>query len=369
MTITILTKYLLKSLWILYPVRVFRDKLKACGADIRICYGSAADTHNADVTIVTSDYFRGWPKNDSGSVIDCLTRLKSKTGTLIYYDMSDSTWLSHFGTDIIPIVDKYIKNQLFVDRSFYTRQFYGGEYFTDYNYRFLGVCDERELSRPPVDSALLGKMLLGWNFGLGDFFSTFRSYGKIGSLYKMLHPFPNYRIEFTRTNCLRNIDVSYRASTDYHRSTASYQRIATRDLLKKLASESGYRIIFEGKLPSSKFRKEMDDTFIVPSPFGWGEICYRDFECFIHGCTLVKPDMSHLVTWPDYYVPEITYVPHKWDFSDFEERICQLLNQPERAHSIAEAGQQKYIQSVSSVGGDLFAEHFMGIINSTPTYK
>ena len=33
------------------------------------------------------------------------------------------------------------------------------------------------------------------------------------------------------------------------------------------------------------------------SPFGWGEIGARDFEIFINGSLLIKPDMSHLETY------------------------------------------------------------------------
>ena len=45
------------------------------------------------------------------------------------------------------------------------------------------------------------------------------------------------------------------------------------------------------------------------SPFGWGDICIRDFETFIcHSC-LVKPDMSLIETWPNYYIKDKSYVP------------------------------------------------------------
>ena len=31
------------------------------------------------------------------------------------------------------------------------------------------------------------------------------------------------------------------------------------------------------------------------SPFGWGEICYRDFEAALNGMLLIKPDMNTLI--------------------------------------------------------------------------
>ncbi len=97
--------------------------------------------------------------------------------------------------------------------------------------------------------------------------------------------------------------------------------------------------------------------------FGWGETCYRDIEAFLHRCCLVKPDMSHLMTWPDIYINEQTYVPLKWDFSDFEDQITRLLDDENYLVSIMESGYQ-LIKIYLGEGGDaLFASHFKAILN------
>ncbi len=54
----------------------------------------------------------------------------------------------------------------------------------------------------------------------------------------------------------------------------------------------------------------------VLSPFGWGEVCFRDAEAVIAGAVLVKPLMDHVETWPDIYLPRETYMPVAWDASD-----------------------------------------------------
>ena len=51
----------------------------------------------------------------------------------------------------------------------------------------------------------------------------------------------------------------------------------------------------------------------------------RDFEIFING-SLIKPDMSHLETYPDFYKPMETFVPTRWDFEDLEDKILDLIN-------------------------------------------
>ena len=62
-----------------------------------------------------------------------------------------------------------------------------------------------------------------------------------------------------------------------------------------------------------------------PSPFGLGEICYRDFEILFSGCLMIKPDMKHIKTWPNIYIPMETYIPCRWDFSDLEEKVRWAL--------------------------------------------
>ena len=54
------------------------------------------------------------------------------------------------------------------------------------------------------------------------------------------------------------------------------------------------------------------------SPFGWGEICYRDFESILNRNLLVKPDMEHLETWPNIYKDE-HYFKLDWDSENLFE--------------------------------------------------
>jgi hypothetical protein len=43
------------------------------------------------------------------------------------------------------------------------------------------------------------------------------------------------------------------------------------------------------------------------------------------GCLLVKPDMGHIRTEPNIFVPGETYVPVRWDFSDLPEVCARYL--------------------------------------------
>lgn len=89
-----------------------------------------------------------------------------------------------------------------------------------------------------------------------------------------------------------------------------------------------------------EYREEMGKSRIVVSPYNWGEVCYRDFEAFAFGCVLLKPDMSHLRTYPSWYNEDDTYIPFQWDFSDFEENISRVIDNYNDYIQIAENGQR-----------------------------
>ena len=71
---------------------------------------------------------------------------------------------------------------------------------------------------------------------------------------------------------------------------------------------------------------EIMNSKMTFSPFGYGESCWRDFEAISLGSLLLKPDMSHLTSNPNLFIPNETYIPIKWDFSDFSEKASYYLN-------------------------------------------
>jgi hypothetical protein len=80
---------------------------------------------------------------------------------------------------------------------------------------------------------------------------------------------------------------------------------------------------------------ELANSRLCFSPFGYGELCWRDIEAFQTGAVLIKPDMGHLQTLPDLYEPGVTYLPVRWDFSDLEDVVCSALADEPRMEAIA----------------------------------
>jgi hypothetical protein len=92
----------------------------------------------------------------------------------------------------------------------------------------------------------------------------------------------------------------------------------------------------EGLVPHAEFMNEMERSKLCFSPFGYGEICWRDFEAIAAGSVLIKQDMSTVETDPDIYLPDETYIPVAWDLSDLEPKVRALLADPARQRRIAE---------------------------------
>ena len=56
-----------------------------------------------------------------------------------------------------------------------------------------------------------------------------------------------------------------------------------------------------------------------------GEWCQRDAEAVYTGAVLIKPDMSHMKVFPNFYLKDKTYVSCSPDLSDLEEKILTVL--------------------------------------------
>ena len=85
-----------------------------------------------------------------------------------------------------------------------------------------------------------------------------------------------------------------------------------------------------------QFLAELRTSKICFSAFGYGEVCWRDYEAIQNGAVLLKQDMSHVETLPDVFVADETYVPVRWDLSDFEDKVRVLLADPDRCARIAQ---------------------------------
>jgi len=92
------------------------------------------------------------------------------------------------------------------------------------------------------------------------------------------------------------------------------------DKYKIAGLENGKRI------PIEEYYQRMLESRIIMAPLGYGEAAVRDIESAMFGSILVKPDMSSVETKPNIYINNETYVGVKYDWSDLEEKIDEILS-------------------------------------------
>jgi hypothetical protein len=116
-------------------------------------------------------------------------------------------------------------------------------------------------------------------------------------------------------------------------------------------AQQGFKVVLPDRRVDQKaYYEEMRSSRICVSPFGYGELCWRDFESVLMGSLLVKPDMSHVRTEPNIFVPGETYVPVRWDWSDLAEVCARYLADHEERNRITVQAYRVLSEYYSSAG-------------------
>lgn len=275
-----------------------------------------------------------------------LKQIKHNCNMLIWLDTADSTGTCMF--DVLPHVDLYFKKQMLKDTSLYCREIYGARLFCEYYHNLLGQDDDTVTARkyPAARKEYIHKLRVAWNVGLGDLYA-------ITPLKLVAHPFSITEPEFISPDTDKPLDVQYRGSG--YSPLAGYPRSESRRLLQEMDSIS-YPDVTK-KIPKDEYIREGHSAKSILSPFGWGEICGRDFEAFVYGGCMIKQSMEDFVTYPDLYRPMETYVPLKWDFSDFKEKLAKAASPEYKA--IAQNAQKAYRHFFTPEGRMDFARHII----------
>ncbi len=306
---------------------------------------------DADTLFINSNVFRPFWRSKTAEIFRFLESAAKRKLRILWFDTTDSTWVTQF--PVMPYVDLFLKSQILVDHEKYLKNFKTGRIYTDvFNALYKAGEEPIDFCCPADNEAELKKKLrISWNTCFENY--TERRLGLVGKIAHRLRPYLNIshriNIHFTPPSNSRDIDISCRLGTTYDRPSVTAHRKAVIAIMR----ETGVSC---GKIPLAEYFAEMRAAKIGIGPFGIGEITLRDFEIIICGCALVKPDMSHMTTWPELFIPGKTFVPHKWDLSDLRETVINLLADHERRRAIAEAGQDAYRKAVSPEGMELFAD-------------
>jgi hypothetical protein len=318
---------------------------------------------DCDILFLSSRYFHLEGQSPSGKqkVLETLSALNSKARKIIWFDLRDSSGNTQF--EVIPYVSKYLKKQLLRDRGKYREPFYGNRVYTDYFHKQFGIEDsyvEESIPLPPGSERKLG---ISWNIGLHDN----RGGGLLRKLTYVLSDQlealggTEHRIAWRSCSAKREVHLVALFHQHYERNTVAFQRQRASQILAELR-ETG--VITGEKLPRTRYLQLVGNAKMVLSLFGWGEICFRDFEAFMAGAALLRPDVSHLETWPDVYTAHETYWPVEWDLSDLVASYHHLLSHETLRLGLAQTGQARYRRLWTREGRECFCERLGEIVGS-----
>ncbi|MFW5695800.1 MAG: glycosyltransferase, partial [Alkalispirochaeta sp.] len=304
--------------------------------------------------------------------LDLMARLRQRYRRIFFLNGNAGGGLHR--PEVLPLVDRFYTKAVFTDLSLYQRHLYGGELFTHRNHHDHGVEDPNPVIPDAVAEHDLSKIHVHWNIGVGDF-PRRKTLQRIGvALARMPGGGPRLsRPIIHREEMLNPLVPDWIAEDEYRYDvnarlgrpgypTIAHHREVLTEVLDGAAHRHGWNVARD-RVPARRYLADMKRSRITFSPFGWGEVCFRDFEAVRAGSLLIKPDMSHLRTWPDIFVPGETYVPVRWDGGDLEEQIAYYLDHAEERIRIVTAAHRRFREQLQQVPkrtarllGDLVAE-------------
>lgn len=265
---------------------------------------------------------------------ELLRKLRDKYRRIAYFHDDAGGGIPRLG--VLPYVDLFYAKALFKDRSLYARSLYGKELYSDYYHRKYGIVDADWVDRPTEGrSEQLAKLRVSWNIGVGDYprgklrqrlgVAAGIGFGlKAARFFYSPKRFPSDPVAANKGlyEVHARMGLPGRSSIAFHRKL----------ILDRIAGDSRF---LTGSVPQKKFNEEAAHSKIILSPFGWGELCLRDFEAVLNGALLMKPDMAHLETWPDVFSDGETYVAFDWDAENLIEKTERYLTDEAERKRIA----------------------------------
>lgn len=263
-------------------------------------------------------------------VVQLIKSIRESHGNLkiFFIDPWDQVSSRFFG--VLPYVNKLLKYQRLKHLDHYQKPLVGGTMITDYLVREQGFDLGDWHVGSPIPAGYEDRIATGWSMVLQDKFEKML-------FQPLMWRLKNRRLRRTPKNIDVFCHVSYDSIHDQDNWYTKY-RMGSIAAVKQLGAK--YRLAVSGEFPEHRtiskqqYQDEIRRSRIVFSPFGWGELTWRDYEAVCHDCLLLKPSVEHIDSSPHIYYPGETYVPLKWDFSDLEEKCTYYLQNPDEAARI-----------------------------------
>lgn len=351
-----------KSRSFVFPIHRYNHHLRRRGINCSIYYNTLPDNvTDCNVLLVHNEVVTA--DNELSFGLEKLHQFQETVDTLAYFHANDGAAGIH--NEVLSIVDKYYKKQLLADRTRYLEPSYSSTSISDFYHKEYGIEDSNsDYTTQIYNEKNLDKLEIAWNIGVAPkIFLPFNN-----RLWSIVERLPYALFEdlpwdslfgaspiWQSPSSARSVPVSGRFGTSYKLNTVEYHR--------KLMVEVLGEHFDNNHLSLSRYFKELRDAKVLLSPFGYGEICHRDFEGFISGNILMKPNMGHVDTWPPIFEAGQTYIDIPWNMENANETLNDILANYEEYRQIAETGQQRYREYfVGETAADRFVDHFERVL-------
>ena len=294
-------------------------------------------------------------KNNEKKKREFIAHFKKRFDRVIILD--DGAGGDSLHVEYLDLVNLYYKGKLFHDRDNYLKPMYGRQLFTNYYHEHFRINDHAvKMREAPAHPELLDKLRISWNLGYGIYPLPRKTLTKLAKEtiklggVRLLRPWFISNHKKLMDVLDKPVDLANKLKKVQARfgknalpETVRHQRYLFLEKCRKCA------VVLSGAVSPKAYNKEMEQVAGVLSPFGWGEICFRDFEAIINGAILIKPDMSHLETWPDIYKNGKTYLPVDWNGDNLIDVINSVSNNPEQYIDIVENSRKVYRNALRSL--------------------
>ena len=253
------------------------------------------------------------------------------TGDYFIFDGSDSTSLM-CSYEVLEQSDAMFlfKNQLLKNREDYKKS-------TSFNKWFYKNGSDLDLGYDIAEENWKRIKLSGWNLGYTMPNKTFRP--EVQTWHSIC---PNKTIDLCAI-----FNANHPPSSDHFAENASYYTNHRTGAWDKMGDNPGYTFV-KDRLPFQEYINTLYKSKMSLSPFGQGEVCYRDFEVFELGVVMIKPSMDIVNTNPNPYIANETYIPVDLDWEDLNETVLKMLDKPDKLQYIVENSRKVYDELYSA---------------------
>ena len=341
---------------------IYKKELLDCGIQVNFFSKLSNQFFDADHLFLNS---RSIPRIKDRINLEYLKKIYLRNKNLYWFDMRDSAGTTQF--EVLHLVKKYIKKHFYKDKKVYLDKLKGGRYYTNYYIERYNIKDHQKYDQEVLQIKYLPKLILGWTLGVGFFFD-YTNFSKL-DYYLELFKFKfldskNYSMKLPQHQNWsfdnKKSDFVSLMNTNFKRESVGFQRMRLKEILRNTDYQNK---IIEGRFSKRNYYKALRNSKVSIGAYGWGEVCYREFEAINCGAAILFPDMSGIETWPNIYINDETYIAYDYDFKNINDKIHYLVSNISLRKRLVDNSQKILRDIHQEIGKNYFLNKVMEIIS------